>query len=374
MKFKDIPGHEDVKARLRALVDDNRLPHALLLQGPEGSGKFALARALAQYIHCTDRRDGEPCGLCPSCRQFEAFNHIDTVFSFPVVKKAGKPAYSNDYMREFADFVTEHPWMDFDAWLTALDNPNTLPRIYVDEGIELIRRLSFTAHGGHYKVALLWQPERMNEDTANKMLKLVEEPFPDTVFIMTSDNPREILPTIYSRVQRVDVPRYDVETMRVWLGQQGVTDDDSAADIARLSEGNLNKALKLMEHGSENRTFFEWFIELMRKAYTRDIAALKVWGQKIAGEKRETQIRFLNYCCRMLRENFMYNFNDPAMVLETAEESQFSSKFARFITVNNVVGLLDVFSKAARDITSNANGKIVFFDVVLSVILLLRNG
>lgn len=372
MRFADIPGHEDVKARLRALVDDNRLPHALLLQGPDGAGKFALARALAQYIHCTDRRDGDSCGQCPSCRQMASFNHIDTLFTFPVIKKAGKPAFSNDYIQEFADYVHEYPWMDFDRWLVALGNPNTLPRIYVDEGVELIRRLSYTAHGSRYKVALMWLPERLNEDAANKLLKLVEEPFADTVFIMTSDNPREILPTIYSRVQRVDVPRYGNDEVAAFLVAQGA-DAHTAADAAVIAQGNLNTALKLIaEGGSANGQFLDSFISLMRLAYTRKIADLKAWSAKMAAEKRDTQIRFLDFCSRMLRENFIYNINDPRLNVMTEAERNFSKNFARFITPANVLRLAHVFTDARNDIAANANGKIVFFDVSISVILLLK--
>lgn len=372
MKFSDIPGHDAIKARLRALVDESRLPHALLLQGHEGSAKFALARALAQYIHCTDRHDGDSCGLCPSCRQMMSFNHIDTVYSFPVVKTAGKPAYSNDYLREFADFVAKHPWMDFDAWLLALGSPNTLPQIYVDEGVELIRRLSYTSHASRYKLALMWQPERLREDCANKLLKLVEEPFADTVFIMTSDNPRAILPTIYSRIQRIDVPRYSRDEIAQWLTSQGLADRTKCADIARLSEGNLNTALRLMHEDSANTRFFEEFVSLMRLSYTRNIAALKKWSTDLAAEKREWQIRFLDYCCRMLRENFIYNLSRPSLNLETEAESQFSSRFARFITERNAPALLEAFTSARNDIAQNANGKIVFFDVSLTVILLLK--
>lgn len=372
MKFSDIPGHDDIKARLRDLVDGGRLPHALLLQGPEGTAKFALARATAQYIHCAERTGGDSCGRCPSCRQMQSFNHIDTIFTFPVIKKAGRPAFSNDYMKEFAEYVDRHPWMDFDAWLEALGSPNTLPRIYVDEGVELIRRLSFTSHASRYKVALLWQPERMNEDTANKLLKLVEEPYPDTVFIMTSDIPRAILPTIYSRVQRIDVPRYEPSVMVPWLMERGARDPEHALETARLSEGNLNRALRMIEAGTENEDFFNAFVDLMRKAYQRDIAALRGWSAQLAAEKRERQLRFLDYCCRMLRENFIYNMHRPDLSLLGDKERQFSSRFARFITEGNVVGLTDTFTAARNDIALNANSRIVFFDVAVTVILLLK--
>lgn len=375
MKFCEIPGHEDVKDRLRALVDNNRLPHAILLHGPDGSAKFALARAFAQYIHCTNRHDGDSCGKCPSCLQMKSFNHIDTTYSFPVTKSGSSICICNDYIREFAQFIDASPWMDFDTWLEKLGNPNTLPLIYADEGSELIRRLSFTSHASHYKTALMWLPERLHESCANKILKLVEEPFADTVFIMTSDNPRGILPTIYSRVQRIEVPRYSDTEVAQWLIDTGhCADPVTAADAARLSEGNLNRAIRLSGQQEDKGSFFDRFVALMRLAYVRDIAALKKWSAEIGSEKREMQVRFLDYCARMLRENFIYNLHNPALNLQTGQESNFSVRFARFITEKNAPALFEVFNDARNDISHNANGKIVFFDISLSVILLLKNG
>ena len=233
MRFADIPAHEDVKERLRHMADTDRVPHALLLEGPAGSAKFALARAFTQYLHCTSHVDGDSCGHCPSCLQHQAFNHIDTVFSFPVIKRSGKPAISDDYAEDFRAFMGEYPYMDFDAWRVSLDNLNSQPQIYVDEGQELLRRLSYMARQARYKVVLLWLPERMREDTANKLLKLVEEPFDDTKIIMVSNNARLILPTIYSRTQRIEVRRYsDAEVVGI-LEARGV-DSSQAADVLSL--------------------------------------------------------------------------------------------------------------------------------------------
>jgi DNA polymerase-3 subunit delta' len=373
MKFSDIPGHEDVKQRLREIVDHNRMPHALLLEGPEGTAKFALARALAQYIHCTNRHDGDSCGVCPSCRQHESFRHIDAIYSFPVIKKNSKPTISDDFLPEFNELLTESPWMDFETWLAKLQSPNTLPSLFVEEGNALLRRLSYTAHASKYKIVLMWQPERMREDTANKMLKIVEEPFADTIFIMTSDNPRLILPTIYSRVQRVPVKRYDNDLVAKWLMTQGVSDPQAAADAAMLAEGNLNKALRILNAQNESSKYLDWFMRLMRLAYQRKIADLKQWSQTVGAEKREMLLRFLDYCCRMLRENFISNFHNPQFNLMTEAESKFSVNFARFINERNVLRLFDAFSEASRDIAANANGKIVMFDLAITVILLLKN-
>lgn len=373
MRFSDIPGHEDIKQRLRLLVDDDKMPHALLLEGPAGSAKYALARALAQYLHCQNRHDGDSCGVCPSCRQMAAHNHIDTIYSFPVTKKTGgRSTVSNDYRQEFTEFLDKSPWMNFDAWLTALGNPNTMPAIYVDEGAELTRRLSYTSHASKYKIVLMWMPERMNADTANKLLKLVEEPFEGSMFIMTADNPRGILPTIYSRVQRVKVPPYDTATLAQWLQQTTDCTPQQAVDAATLSEGDINRAQRLVEEGDENGQYLEWFMSLMRNAYRRDIAALKAWSLTVDKEKRERQMRFLAYCARMLRENFVLNVNQPGLNVMTASEMAFCSKFAPYIHELNVLGLVQAIDRAITDIAGNASSKIVLFDFTITVILLLK--
>ena len=370
MFFRDIPGHEQEKQRLREMADSGRVPHALLLEGPEGTAKFALARAFAQYLHCEHRADGEACGVCPACRQHAAMQHIDTIYSFPVVKNNSKPTISDDYVREFRDFVGEHPWMDFNAWTAKLE-ATTAPSIYVQEGAELNRRLSYTSHSKAYNVVLMWLPERMELAAANKMLKLIEEPFPGTVFIMTSDNPRQILPTIYSRVQRIAVRRYPAETVAAWLASAGV-DAGAAADAAAVCEGSLNRALQLVGAKGDNDRHLDGFIQLMRLAYQKDISGLKAWSQKVGAEKREPLTRFLDYCLRMLRENFVTNFHRPDFNVVTAKEAAFSANFARFVNERNVLAFIEHFTTARNDIFNNANARIVLFDLAVTVVLILR--
>lgn len=372
MQFRDIPFHTEIKQRLIDMAQSDRVPHALLLEGPEGTAKFALARAFAQYLHCERRGEKDSCGECPSCRQFKAFNHVDTMYSFPVIKaKSGRPTISDDYRTEFIEFVGKNPWMDFQEWLKALGTPNTLPTIYVDEGAELMRRLSYTSHVSKYKTVLMWLPERMKEEMANKILKLVEEPTRDSVFIMTSDAPTEILPTIYSRVQRIKVPRYSEEEVTQFLHAKGV-DSSAAADAAALSEGNLNMALHYSAQNPEMSKHFERFKSLMRLSYLKDLGGLKKWSEEVAGLKREQQLHFLNYCSRLLRENYIFNIHDHNLLRLTAAEKEFSKNFSPFVNERNVVDLMQIFTDAARDITGNANSKIVIFDACLQVFMVLR--
>ncbi len=372
MKFSDIPGHDDVKTRLRMMADTGKLPHALLLEGPAGVGKFSLARAFAQYIHCSNpTANGDSCGQCPSCQQHASFNHIDTIYSFPVVKK-DKLRCSDDYLPEFKELLNEGLFMNFEKWLLKLDNINAQPLIYVDEANELIRKLNYTAHGSKYKIVMMWLPERMKEDAANKLLKLVEEPYSDTIFIFVSDNGRQILPTIYSRTQRITMKRYDEELIERYLSETYSLEDEDAHEIAHLSEGNMAMAIDMLSVKKDSTVFLELFMELMRKAYTRNVADLKRWAERVNDLGRERSMKFYDYCSKMMRENFILNINIPSINYMNKAERNFSEKFSPFINDRNVEDLIAVMNNAKKDIGANAYGRLVNFDVAIKVILFLK--
>lgn len=373
MKFSDIPGHEEEKRRLRELVDDGRVPHALLLEGPSGSGKFALARAYVQYLHCENREGGDSCGHCPACRQHESFNHADTIFSFPIAKRgSGKPTVSEDWLSEFREFITESPFMDFDKWLTALDSPSSQPQIFVEEGSELIRKLNYKARSSEYKAVLLWLPERLHPSTANKLLKLIEEPHADTVFVLTSDKPSEILPTIYSRTQRIFVRRYPDEDVERFLEAAGV-DESAAGELARMAEGSLTEALKLSSSADDGMQMLAIFADLMRKGFKRDLPALRKWANDMSTKGRERQVRFVDYCSRLMRENLMMHTSAGKYVTTmTPEEAKFSVRFHPFVNERNVIALFDAMNDARRDILANGNSKMVFFDLAIKILMQIR--
>lgn len=373
MKFSDIPGHEAVKQRLRDMADSDRLPHALLLEGPSGIGKVALARAFAQYIHCQHpTADGEPCGQCPQCIQHQTFNHIDTVYSFPVLKNGRTTAISDDYMEEWKKMLAKQPLGDFGLWQSLLGNPNGQPQMYVEESQAIISKLSFTSHAAAKKIVIMWLPEKMNLQCANKLLKLIEEPLPGVMLVFTSDSPRTILPTIYSRLQRVEVTRYSDSEAAEWLMNSKGIDRPTALAAASLAGGSLLQAEKAAKNAGEETEFFQHFCSLMRLAYMRDVAALKKWSADISGLGREAMVRFLTYCQRMTRENFNLNIHMDALCAMTPDEAGFSSKFSNFITVNNVEQIINQFNTASIDIAANSNAKIVLFDMAVKIIILIR--
>ena len=374
MKFSDVISHDAAKKRLQQFVDNGRIPHAILIEGQPGIGKFMLARAFAQYVHCENRQNGDSCGQCPSCIQHQTFNPIDTHFIFPVVKRGnGKSSISDDFITEWREYLTESPYMDFDKWLIALNNINAKPHIYVEESADIIRKLNFTAHKAKYKIVLLWLPERMVNECSNKLLKLIEEPFNDTLFVMVSNDSKQILPTIYSRTQRLELLRLGDEPIANYLSQKYAINIDDALSIAHLAEGNINKAERELNLSEDNNKFFDLFVELMRLAYQRKIIDLKRWSNDIASLGREQSMQFLEYCQRLIRENFVYNINIRELNYLNQKEAQFSVNFARFITERNVEKLVEVMNKAQSDIMGNANAKIVFFDLSVKIILLLKS-
>lgn len=374
MKFSDVPSHDNIKTRLRDMVSDGRIPHAILLHGPAGIGKMALARAFAQYLHCErPTPGGDACGVCPSCRQHESFNHVDTLYVFPVVKTDKiKAPISDDYLAEFKHFVTSDMFMDFEKWTATFDKKNAQPVIYVSESEALERRLSVTTTASRYKIVLVWMPEKMNEQTANKLLKLIEEPFSDTIFILVSNDASAILPTIYSRCRPMEMLRLSDAAVAGFLTENRGVDPQDAMALAHIANGSISAALREMDATRVSRMFFDLFVGLMRKAYQRNVKELKEWSSDVTALGREQEIKFYDYCQRLIRENFIYNFGIPSLNYLNTAEQQFSKNFARFITERNAETLIRVMNEAATDIAGNANGKVVNFDLAIKIIMLLK--
>lgn len=375
MNFNSIIGHNDVKNKLRSFVDNDKIPHAILLWGDAGCGKLALARAFAQYVHCTNKTNGDACCNCPNCIQHESFNQADTFFVFPVIKKSSPTKnISDDYIGNWKEFLKSSEFESFERWLKFLENENSQPRIYVTESESIIHKMSMTSYTSKYKVMIIWLPEKMNEDCANKLLKIIEEPYPDSIFVLVSDSPKEILPTIYSRTQRIEVKRLSTNEISQILEKKYNVEHEKAYYAASASDGNIVLAEEYLNNICENNEFFDYFVKLMRMAYIRDIKGLKKWSEDVNDFKREKERRFIQYCTRMLRENFIYNLNFDNHCLNclSEKEANFSTKFAPFINERNVEDMVREFDSAYRDIAGNSNGKIVLFDLALIITKLIK--
>jgi len=357
------------------LIDSDRLPHALLLHGDAGTPKLALARAAAQYLSCQHHTaDGDSCGECRACRQHETFNHTETNYSFPIIGSTqSNPINCDDFMVEWRKFLTDCSQVEsYEHWLHLLKNDNAQPLIPVAESANIIRKMSLSTYASRYKVFILWLPEKMNESAANKLLKLIEEPYDDCKFILVSDNARAILPTIFSRCQRIELQRPTAEEIADYLADAYSMSHEDAFTAAGAADGNVLQAMQSLQKGSEQAEFLQEFVSLMRTAYVRDLGALKRWSDGVADFKREKARRFMAYCARQVRENYVYNIGGGVVNYQTPDERQFSSRFAPFINSKNVEKISSLIDSAQEDIRQNANARIVLFHLALNIALLIR--
>jgi DNA polymerase-3 subunit delta' len=377
MFFRDIIGQQEVIERLVKDAQAGTVPHALLFCGPEGVGKLQTAIAFSRYLLCRDKGSAaESCGTCPACVKMDKLVHPDLHFVFPVINKsknAGRSTVSDDEIATWRETVLEQQYFGFEDWLTAIDADNKQARIFVTESESILNKLSLKSVEGGYKIMIIWHAEKMNQECANSILKLLEEPPAGTIFILTTDAPEQMLETIISRTQRIEFKRIPEQLIEQRLTGPGyMLDADTATKIAHLSGGSWLKAMSALRVNAESDEFFDYFTRLMRLSYGRKLKDLKLWADGIAGGGREWQKRFLAYCQRMIRENFICNFHNPDLNYMTEQERQFSVKFAPFVNENNIIGLMDVLSDAQRDIEQNVNSKMVFFDLTLKTIMLMK--
>ena len=336
MGFDEVIGQKEAKERLKQLVKEERLPHALMLCGPQGCGKLPLAVAFGCYL----LDNGTPSAKAMLAK----LEHPDLHFTYPTIKLPSMSAehkpVSDDFAKEWHELVMDGLYFTMEEWMAAMGGENQQAIITAGESDDLVRKLSLKSSQGGYKVSIVWLPERMNIECANKLLKLIEEPPSQTVFIMVSEEPDKLLETIRSRVQRIDIKKIDNEDIeQALIEQRGISPED-AHRIARL-------------------------------AYQRKIKDLRKWSDQMASMGREKQKRWLTFFLRMTRENFMYNFGDEELVYMTQREEDFAKNFARFVNEKNILPICDLANLAIRDIGQNANGKIVFFDFALQMIVLL---
>ena len=381
--FADVIGQQNIKNRFIRSVKDKRIPHAQLLHGQPGVGKLALAIAYAQFISCKNRTVSDSCGVCPSCVKYKQLAHPDLHFVFPVIKPPkATTVISDDFLNEFREIFIKNPYFGLNDWYEKIGDGAKQGMIYSNESSEILRKLSLKTYESEYKVMIIWLPELMHEACANKVLKILEEPPEFTVFLLVSNNPDRIITTILSRTQQIKIPR--LEEIEIADALEKKFPEKSSTEIknaARISDGSLLKAFNLLNDSVAQRLNFDRFVEIMRLAWMvgnrKDHASLKTlkkWSEDIASADigRERQKQFLIYAQGMVRENFINNLKHPQLNYMTDYESEFSKNFSPFINERNVEDLVKELALAERHIEQNVNAKMIFFDLVLKIIMLLK--
>ena len=376
MNFSQIPGQKNIISKLIQTVKNDKVSHAQIFAGAEGGANLALALAYAKYINCEDRLENDSCGKCKSCVKYEKMAHPDLHFVFPVIKtKKEKDPISDDFIKEWREFVGKMPFFTINNWFDNIEVGNSQGMIYSSEASEIIRKLNLKTFESDYKIMIIWLPEKMNETSANKLLKMVEEPPAKTLFLLVSNEPDKVIPTILSRCQMVKIPRFDDSDIETYLIEKFADiAKEKAAAISHVANGNIVKAIELCRSESSSLENLEKFRNLMRFAWKRDILSLINWSEIVASTGRELQKEFISYALRLLRENLMLTLGQEKnnLVFLTEQETDFSKNFHPFINEKNIYILTDEFSLAYAHVEANGNSKVIFLDLALKVTKVIR--
>ncbi len=373
MFFENDNAHPQLRSQLLQLYQTNRVPHALLFSGKEGSGHFQLAMFFAKILLCKNVKSG-PCNQCSSCKKVETFNHPDFHFSFPIhLSKSEKSEIADDHRTGFVDMIKEFHCIGRHAWYNKMGNENKQGVIGVKEGNEIIKKLQLKSYEGGKKILLIWLPEEMNVQAANKLLKLIEEPPEKTILIFVSDEPEKLLQTIYSRFQHIKVPSLENDFICSYLISHFKIEEKEAHLISKSAGTNLHKAISQHLNNEKSQEFLSLFVQWMRLCYTRNISDTIDWVNDFSKRGRETNKAFLSYSLELFRQCITNHYNISMDGLST-EEEHFLLKFKPFINHNNIVGLNEVINEAHFHIERNANIKILMLDVSLQLYKLIRNA
>lgn len=364
MLFKNLVGQIPVKHKLLNMLHDGRVPHALMFTGPEGSGNLPAAFAFVQYLFCANKQAEDSCGVCPACLKVSKLIHPDLhlVFPIPLSKHVRT---SNDLLPEFREAFIETPYLTIHDWFDNLSAENKQPTIPTDEANDILKKLSYTSYEGGYKIMVIWQPEKMNLSSANKLLKILEEPPDQTLFLLVCNHPDQLLATIISRVQQIQFYKIETEDIANGLVSEFSCSLQVAKQAALLSDGSFREAQLLLQHSDGGTAYLQNFRAFMLIALKFDAIKAVAWIDENSRIGREKQKQFLHYGLEIFRDCLMFNFGSVDLVRHSGEEKEFITKFARFINQRNYERLLEEFNSAFYHIERNANPKILFMDLIM---------
>ncbi len=397
MQFQSITGQEDLKKQLKDLVQQNRLSHALLFLGKEGSGALQLALALAQYLVCekistnnssstnsilfdqpsSSSSLNDACEICSACKKANQLIHPDIHFSYPVItKKSDKPPISTDFISEWREFVQQNNYGNVYDWLKHVVDKNKLVKsenkqgnISANECNDIIRKLSLKSFEGGYKILILWMPEFLGNQ-GNKLLKLIEEPPPNTLFILVSENDGKVLPTILSRCQLVKIPALTSKEIELALIEKNNIDSNQARQIALLSQGNYREALQFLQNAEEDwqNLLREWLNAVLK---TGPIAQTK-WVEEISRQGRENQKQFLLYFNHILEQAIRCKLlNDENSLPD--KEKDFIVRLNKIADLSQQQAIIEELDKAMYYIERNANAKILFHALTIKLYHIIQD-
>lgn len=387
MQFKDIIGQRPLINQLTRIIDSGRISHAQLFFGKNGYGSFALAFAYAQYLNCENREHydiadestqlrADSCGACPSCKKYQQLVHSDLHFIFPntTVKSTDKDTSSKDYMAEFRSYMIENNlYARLEPFFEYLGVEKKQGYINVRDANEIIRILSLKTYESKYKVMIIWMIEKLNISAAPKLLKILEEPTENTIFLLVSENQEKILSTIRSRVQMVPVKKIKDHDIEQFLATHQSMDNYQIEKIAQAAEGDIIEALNIIEQKEQDILFAELFVTWTRQLFKLQMHSLSQWVDRIHTMGREQQKQFLLYALSSFRACFLKTIAGVTLSyqLDFGDE-KFNNAFPNMITKKNIEGIENAINKTIYAIERNAFSKIAFMDLSFSISKLLK--
>ena len=356
MRFSDIIGQDRIAQQLRLMVASERLPHALLFLGPEGSGHLPMAVALAKYILCSNRTPEEACGQCANCQKAERYIHPDWHFSFPTI---GTNATSDRFLTEWREAIHQQPYLNANQWLQKIGTENQQGNITREECVQIVRKLSLKTFEGDSKILFMWMPEYLGKE-GNRLLKMIEEPPDQTIFILVAENQDLILNTILSRCQLIAFPPLSDEAIEEGLlAQKGVSRARAQA-IAQLANGNFNEAVSLA--GEMESDHAQRFLDWLRHCYRGNGATLVPWVEDFSRLGRENQKHFFRYGLHFLRELLALQLTGAAHVRLRPDELDSAKKLSAVLTYEQIRPIVGLFNDCIFYIERNANQKVMMLD------------
>lgn len=371
MQFSEIIGQEETKQMLLRAVQTNHLAHALLFDGPEGSANLALALAMAQYVNCEDKQPQDACGRCASCIKIQKLVHPDLHMVFPVANLA-KGKNSEAYLTDWRKFLIDQPYRTLPDWLETMGADNKQGNISAEEARNILQKLSLKAYEGAYKIMLIWLPELMNITSANALLKVLEEPPAQTLFLLVTNQPDKLLITILSRTQRVAVRAFTDEEVATYLRQQLNLDETTARRLAYLADGNLAEALQLNRNDTASTDQHTWFAEWMRTCYRQDLISLIKQADQFDGFSKEKQKGLLEYSIRLYRDLFLWQQGAAELLRLPDNEMAFVKNFSKILTINHIERIVHDLNEATYHLERNARAKMIMLDMSLTFSRLIR--
>jgi DNA polymerase-3 subunit delta' len=298
--------------------------------------------------------------------------HPDLHFVFPIVKNdAKKMTVCDNFLADFREAVLTNPYLTVNTWLNQIGEGKQ-GQIYTNEGDEIIRKLNLKTYESEYKIMIIWAPEKMHESCANRVLKIIEEPPPKTIFLLISDTPDEIIGTIQSRVQRISIPPINVKDLVAHAQNRYTLPTDELQLLARMAQGSWSHMQALVEQTDEMKINFERFIQLMRLSWALNVKELRAWVDELVAAGREEEKQFLQYAQRMIRENFVLHLKQPTLSYMSQQEQAFAKNFSQFINERNILDIMDELALAEAQIEQNGNGKIILLDLSIKLYRLLK--